>query len=67
MSQETIKEILMRRDGMTEVDAVDLIQQAKLDLEKGLAKGEPDYNICEKWFGLEPDYFSELLYMGFRK
>jgi len=64
MSQETIKEILMRRDGMTEGEAIDLIQQARLDLEEGVSEGEPDYDICEKWFGLEPDYLDELLYMG---
>ena len=64
MENETIKDILMRRDGMTEGEALDLIQQAKLDLEEGLSNGEPDYDICEKWFGLEPDYIDELLDMG---
>ena len=64
MENETIKDILMRRDGMTEEEALDLIQQAKLDLEEGLSNEKPDYNICEKWFGLEPDYIDELLDMG---
>jgi hypothetical protein len=62
--RETIKDILIRRDEMTEGEALDLIQQAKLDLEQGLSDGEPDYDICEKWFGLEPDYIDELLDMG---
>jgi hypothetical protein len=62
--RETIKDILIRRDEMTEGEALDLIQQAKLDLEQGLSDGEPDYDICEKWFGLEPDYLDELLDMG---
>ena len=64
MGNETIKDILIRRDGMTEEEALDLIQQAKDDLEEGILNGEPDYNICEKWFGLEPDYIDELLDMG---
>ena len=64
MSNETIKDILIRRDGMTEGEALDLIQQAKLDFEEGISNEEPDYNICEKWFGLEPDYIDELLDMG---
>jgi hypothetical protein len=62
--RETIKDILIRRDEMTGGEALDLIQQAKLDLEQGLSDGEPDYDICEKWFGLEPDYIDELLDMG---
>ena len=62
--RETIKDILIRRDGMTEGEALDLIKEAKIDLEQGLSEGEPDYDICEKWFGLEPDYLDELLYMG---
>ena len=63
-TRETIKDILIRRDGMTKEEALDLIKQAKIDLEQGLSEGEPDYDICEKWFGLEPDYLDELLYMG---
>lgn len=63
MPNETIKDILMRRDGMTEEDAIELIQQAKRDLEDGIIKDDIDYRICEKWFGLEPDYLDELLYM----
>jgi len=61
---ETIKDLLMRRDGMTEAEAPDMIQQAKLDMEVGVSEGEQDYHICEKWFGLEPDYLDELLDMG---
>ena len=38
---ETIKDILIRRDGMTEEEALDLIQRAKLDLEEGILNGEP--------------------------
>jgi len=58
---ETIKQVLMRRDQMSAEDAEDLIAQAKTDLMKRLDKGEIPYDICEEWFGLEPDYTLELM------
>ena len=58
---ETIKEILMRRDGMTEEAALDLIRKAKAVFDESLLENEPNYSICEEWFGLEPDYLEELL------
>jgi hypothetical protein len=61
MPQETIKQVLMRRDHMTEEEAEDLITQAKADLNERLAEGEEPYDICEEWFGLEPDYLMELI------
>jgi hypothetical protein len=57
----SIKEILIRRDGMSPEDADDLINQAKEDLNDRLAEGEMPDDICEEWFGLEPDYIHELL------
>jgi len=61
--QETIKEIIMERDGLTEEGADNLIDQAREALHEYLADDDQDsaYNICEEYFGLEPDYLDELL------
>ena len=58
---ESIKDILIRRDGMTESEADDLINEAKEDLYERLAQGEMPEDICQEWFGLEPDFMMELL------
>ena len=61
---ETIKEILMRRDGLSALEAGELIVEAKKDLQQRL-EDEDQYDdpheICSDWFGLEPDYIMELL------
>ena len=59
---ETIKEVLMRRDGITENEADDLIADAKEEMYYRLEHGEDAYDICQEYFGLEPDYLIELLY-----
>ena len=61
---ETIKQVLMRRDGMSAEDAEQLIADAKEDLFARLDEGETPYDICEEWFGLEPDFLDELLLDG---
>lgn len=58
---ETIKEILIRRDQMTVKEAEELIGEAKNALHDRLMEGEMAYDICEEYFGLEPDYIMELL------
>ncbi len=56
-----IMEVLMRRDGMSRKEAMALIQAARTDLRKRLEKNEYPEDICEEWFGLEPDYILDLL------
>jgi len=51
----------MDRDGMSAEDADDLISQARTDLHDRLENGEMPLDICEEWFGLEPDYLDELV------
>ena len=58
---DSIKSVLMQRDGMTEEEAEDLINQAKEDLNDRLAQGELPDDICCEWFGLEPDYIFDLI------
>ncbi len=59
--RSSIKQILIRRDGMTESDAKDLIAEARDELNSMLIAGEDPSDICEIYFGLEPDYLDELI------
>lgn len=58
-----IKQILIDRDGMSPEDADELIQVAKNQLQEYLAEGDTEsaHDICEEFFGLEPDYIFELM------
>ncbi len=58
---ETIKQVLIRRDNMTPEDADQLIAEAKDDMHARLADGDMPFDLCEEWFGLEPDYLDELM------
>ena len=60
---KTIKQVLIERDGMTAEEADELIAQARAQLEEYLEEGDfAGYeNICEEFFGLEPDFLDELL------
>lgn len=57
----TIVEVITERDGMTENEATALIDEARRELYKRLDEGEMPYDLCEEFFGLEPDYLEELL------
>lgn len=54
---ESIKQVLMRRDGMSADEADDCINEAK----ERIAAGEDPEEILAEEFGLEPDYFWDLL------
>jgi len=58
-----IREILMERDDMTESAADELIEEAREAMQEYLSNDDQDsaYNVCEEYFGLEPDYLDELL------
>lgn len=60
---ETIKQVLINRDNMSEKEADDLIFTAKEELQELLAIGdiETAERICEDFFGLEPDFIFDLL------
>lgn len=55
--KETIKEVLIRRDGMDPQDADELIWDAK----RAVAQGEDPEEVLADYFGLEPDWVFELL------
>ena len=63
MPQETIKQILMRRDLMSADEADCLIEDAKREFHLLLEAGDfiSAEDICADWFGLEPDYLEELI------
>lgn len=54
---ETIVQILMRRDGMTQEDAEQLLLEARDEVYAG---ADPE-DVLADYFGLEPDYIFELL------
>jgi len=60
---KTIKEILIERDGLTEEEADQAIEEAKEIMNNYIACGDISYayEICEECFGLEADYIFELL------
>lgn len=55
--EESIQQILMRRDGMSAGEAEELIQEAR----EAVAEGQDPEKVCYDYFGLEPDYIWELL------
>lgn len=54
---ESLKEVLMRRDGMSGEDADELIAEAR----EAVAGGEDPEEMLEFYFGLEPDFVFDLL------
>jgi len=63
MARERIKTIIMRRDGMTSQEADDLIAEACEDFNERIENGDfSAEDICEEYFGLEPDYLDEFLF-----
>ena len=60
---ESIKQVLIRRDGMTPEEADKLIEEAREQLHEYIEAGDlmASEDICLEYFGLEPDYIMELL------
>ena len=58
---ESIKSVLMTRDGMSEEEAKQLIDEAREEMFDRLGDGKFPNDICEEYFGLEPDYLDELI------
>ena len=58
---DSIKSVLMKRDRISEGEANKLIEEAKDDMYERLTNGEMPEDICEEWFGLEPDYLEDLI------
>lgn len=54
---ETLKQVIMRRDGLSSQEADDLIDEAK----ERVLQGEDPEEILAEDFGLEPDYFFNIM------
>jgi len=54
---ETLKQVLMRRDGLTSEQADEQILEAR----EAILCGEDPEEVLEDWFGLEPDYIFDLI------
>lgn len=49
---ETIREVLVRRDGATKEDCDELLAGAR----EAIAEGQDPEEVLAEWFGLEPDW-----------
>jgi len=54
---QSLKEVIMQRDGCSSAEADDLIEEA-LD---AVAAGADPEEVLEEMFGLEPDYIFDLI------
>ena len=54
---ESLKTVIMRRDGLTSEQADEMIDEAK----QMVLEGEDPEEILLDMFGLEPDYFWDIL------
>lgn len=63
MPEETIKQVIMRRDGLTDSEADEQIKEASDELHRRIGIGDicGALDICMDFFGLEPDYLEELI------
>lgn len=59
--RKSIAETLMDRDGLTREEADACVDEAREDLHTRLEEGDMPFDLCEEWFGLEPDYLDELM------
>ena len=48
--------ILMRRDGLTEDEAIDLVAEAEAQLNEAFCNGDDPEDVMLEVLGLEPDY-----------
>ena len=53
----SIKQTIMRRDGLTAEEAQDLLDEAIQAVEDGMDAED----ACAEFFGLEPDYIWDLI------
>ena len=57
MPQESLKQVIMRRDNLSSREADELIEEAR----DRVLSGEDPEEILHDDFGLEPDYIFDLL------
>lgn len=60
---QSIKDIIMRRDEISADEADRQIEEARQAFNGYLGEGDMESaeNICQEYFGLEPDYIIEFI------
>ena len=58
---DDLTKTLMERDDLTREEAEEQISDCREELYQRLEEGEMPYDICEEYFGLEPDYLMDLI------
>jgi hypothetical protein len=60
--RKSLKAVLIERDGLTENEAQESIQEAYSEAMELIEAGDftEAMDICETYFGLEPDYLADL-------
>jgi len=59
---QSLKKVLMERDGLTSKEADEQIEEAREELHRRIDEGETPFDFMEDEFGLEPDYLEDLLF-----
>lgn len=61
---DSITEVLMRRDGLSEEDAKREVEDFKADIEDSIMSGDLEdiEDALMNDFGLEPDYLMDILF-----
>jgi hypothetical protein len=62
MPDYDIKEVLMRRDGMSEEAADQLLEELYEEMLEAIGQGEDPGEILMDQLGLEPEYLDEWLF-----
>ncbi len=59
--RKSLKQVLMERDNISEIEAIKQIDECREELYQRMSEGGLPFDICEEHFGLEPDYLEDLL------
>lgn len=64
MKNNKIIKILMERDGLSQQEATDSFKEGLDALNQYIAAGDlcSAHDVCEEFWGLEPDYLDEMLF-----
>jgi hypothetical protein len=57
---ESLKQVLMRRDGLTDLEADDLIDEVREMMLVAMEEGEDPEEVLMDELGLEPDYLLDI-------
>ena len=58
--ENRIVNILINEDKMSLKDAQERVKEVLAEANDRLMEGDIPYDICEEYFGLEPDYLDDL-------